>query len=129
MGSSRRERNIIGFPFTGGGGVLAYAQDTITIAPAANLQSTHEDKDFVHLAMELCAGGELFDSIVEAGNFSEKKAAKVRGRSDMLLPLHLQQSPEQATGIDKKIVEIMRPFLNCCPFRRNCRSSARWWRS
>jgi len=42
-------------------------------------QSTHEDKDSVHLAMELCAGGELFDSIVEAGNFSEKKAAKVRG--------------------------------------------------
>eukprot|EP00983_Pelagomonas_calceolata_P055172 1144021-Pelagomonas_calceolata.AAC.1 len=43
-----------------------------------SLKSTHEDKDFVHLAMELCAGGELFDSIVEAGNFSEKKAAKVR---------------------------------------------------
>lgn len=39
------------------------------------LQSTHEDKEFVHIAMELCAGGELFDSIVEAGNFTEKKAA------------------------------------------------------
>ncbi|KAF5826098.1 kinase-like domain-containing protein [Dunaliella salina] len=42
-----------------------------------SLKSTHEDKDYVHLAMELCGGGELFDSIVEAGNFSEKKAAKV----------------------------------------------------
>ena len=40
-------------------------------------QSTHEDKDFVHIAMELCAGGELFDSIVEAGSFSERKAAVV----------------------------------------------------
>jgi serine/threonine protein kinase len=27
--------------------------------------------------MELCGGGELFDSIVEAGNFSERKAAQV----------------------------------------------------
>lgn len=41
------------------------------------LQSTHEDKEFVHIAMELCAGGELFDSIVEAGNFTEKKAALI----------------------------------------------------
>ncbi len=41
------------------------------------LQSTHEDRDSVHMVMELCAGGELFDSIVEAGNFSEKKAASV----------------------------------------------------
>jgi len=29
--------------------------------------------------MELCGGGELFDSIVELGSFSEKKAAKVGG--------------------------------------------------
>ena len=27
--------------------------------------------------MELCAGGELFDSIVEAGCFTERKAAQV----------------------------------------------------
>lgn len=40
-------------------------------------QTTHEDKDAVHIVMELCAGGELFDSIVEAGNFSERKAAQV----------------------------------------------------
>jgi serine/threonine protein kinase len=36
-------------------------------------QSTHEDKEYIHIVMELCAGGELFDSIIEAGNFSEKK--------------------------------------------------------
>lgn len=41
------------------------------------LKSTHEDKDHVHIAMELCGGGELFDSIVEAGSFSERKAAVV----------------------------------------------------
>lgn len=41
------------------------------------LKSTHEDKEYIHIVMELCAGGELFDSIIEAGNFSEKKAAHI----------------------------------------------------
>ena len=41
------------------------------------LKSTHEDGDAVHLVMELCAGGELFDSIVAAGSFSEAKAAAI----------------------------------------------------
>jgi serine/threonine protein kinase len=45
--------------------------------PSACMQTTHEDRESVHIVMELCAGGELFDSIVEAGNFSEKKAAQV----------------------------------------------------
>lgn len=41
------------------------------------LKSTHEDKEHVHIVMELCAGGELFDSIVAAGSFTEKKAASI----------------------------------------------------
>lgn len=41
------------------------------------LQSTHEDKDYVHIVMELCQGGELFDHIVEAQHFTERKAAHV----------------------------------------------------
>lgn len=43
----------------------------------AILQSTHEDRDHVHIVMEVCQGGELFDSIVSAGNFTERKAAAV----------------------------------------------------
>eukprot|EP01025_Chloroclados_australasicus_P061445 TRINITY_DN80714_c0_g1_i1.p1 TRINITY_DN80714_c0_g1~~TRINITY_DN80714_c0_g1_i1.p1 ORF type:complete len:544 (-),score=79.95 TRINITY_DN80714_c0_g1_i1:307-1764(-) len=41
------------------------------------LHDTFEDKHFVHIVMEMCEGGELFDSIVESGKYSEKKAATV----------------------------------------------------
>lgn len=41
------------------------------------LESTHEDKDYVHIVMELCQGGELFDHIVEAQHFTERKAAQI----------------------------------------------------
>jgi len=41
------------------------------------LKSTHEDEGAVHLVVELCRGGELFDAIVQAGSFSERKAAAV----------------------------------------------------
>eukprot|EP00210_Caulerpa_lentillifera_P008598 g8202.t1 len=40
-------------------------------------KSSHEDKSAVHIAMTLCDGGELFDSIVSSGSFSEKKAAYI----------------------------------------------------
>lgn len=37
----------------------------------------YEDKSYIHLVMEVCAGGELFDRIAEKGHFSEKAAADV----------------------------------------------------
>lgn len=37
----------------------------------------YEDAVAVHVVMELCAGGELFDRIVQRGHYSERKAAEL----------------------------------------------------
>ncbi|BAT96505.1 Calcium-dependent protein [Vigna angularis] len=37
----------------------------------------YEDAVAVHLVMELCAGGELFDRIIQRGHYTEKKAAEL----------------------------------------------------
>ncbi|CAL9070967.1 unnamed protein product [Musa textilis] len=42
-----------------------------------NLKDTYEDDGAVHLVMELCEGGELFDRIVARGHYTERAAAAV----------------------------------------------------
>ncbi|XP_042487288.1 calcium-dependent protein kinase 20-like [Macadamia integrifolia] len=42
-----------------------------------SLKDTYEDDNAVHLVMELCEGGELFDRIVARGHYSERAAAVV----------------------------------------------------
>ncbi|KAI7731262.1 hypothetical protein M8C21_013205 [Ambrosia artemisiifolia] len=42
-----------------------------------SLKDTYEDDSAVHLVMELCEGGELFDRIVARGHYTERAAAGV----------------------------------------------------
>jgi calcium-dependent protein kinase len=41
------------------------------------IEGAYEDASSVHLVMELCAGGELFDRIIQRGHYSEAKAAQL----------------------------------------------------
>lgn len=41
------------------------------------IKGAYEDPMYVHIVMELCAGGELFDRIIERGQYSERKAAEL----------------------------------------------------
>lgn len=42
-----------------------------------SIEGAYEDAVAVHVVMELCGGGELFDKIAERGHYSEKKAAEL----------------------------------------------------
>jgi calcium-dependent protein kinase len=45
--------------------------------PVVRLRDACEDADGVHLVMELCEGGELFDRIFARGHYTERAAAKL----------------------------------------------------
>jgi calcium-dependent protein kinase len=40
-------------------------------------KGSYEDRQSVHVVMELCAGGELFDRIIAQGHYSERAAANI----------------------------------------------------
>lgn len=42
-----------------------------------SIRGAYEDAVAVHVVMELCAGGELFDRIVKRGHYTERKAAQL----------------------------------------------------
>ncbi|CAI5458242.1 unnamed protein product [Closterium sp. Yama58-4] len=56
-----------------GGGLAGY----IPHAGVVQLRAVFEDDAAVHMVMELCDGGELFDEIVRRGRLSERDAAQV----------------------------------------------------
>ncbi|PSC70004.1 calcium-dependent kinase [Micractinium conductrix] len=55
----------------------------------ADLKQVYEDRYAVHIVMELCVGGELFERIVAKGTFSEAEAARhFRRMVEMVAHLH-----------------------------------------
>ncbi|KAK9282917.1 hypothetical protein L1049_011142 [Liquidambar formosana] len=42
-----------------------------------SIKGAYEDATAVHVVMELCAGGELFDRIIQRGHYTERKAAEL----------------------------------------------------
>lgn len=55
----------------------------------AGLLGVYEDREAVHLVMQYCAGGELFDRIVSKGTFSEAEAARFfREMVEVIAHLH-----------------------------------------
>ncbi|XP_010532303.1 PREDICTED: calcium-dependent protein kinase 10-like [Tarenaya hassleriana] len=73
------------------------------------LKAAYEDDENVHLVMELCAGGELFDRIVARGHYTERAAAAVARTIAEVVSMchsngvmHRDLKPENFLFVDKK---------------------------
>ncbi|XP_059668424.1 calcium-dependent protein kinase 32-like [Cornus florida] len=74
-----------------------------------SLKDTYEDENAVHLVMELCEGGELFDRIVARGHYTERAAAAVTKTIVEVIEMchkhgvmHRDLKPENFLFADKK---------------------------
>jgi serine/threonine protein kinase len=73
------------------------------------IKDVYEDGQAVHIVMELCAGGELFDRIQEKGHYSEQKAAEliriivsIVAMCHSLGVMHRDLKPENFLLLDKE---------------------------
>lgn len=74
-----------------------------------SIKAAYEDAVGVHVVMELCSGGELFDRIVKQGHYSERQAAElartivgVVEACHSLGVLHLDLKPENFLFVNEK---------------------------
>ncbi|CAK9152983.1 unnamed protein product [Ilex paraguariensis] len=74
-----------------------------------SIVGAYEDAVAVHVVMELCAGGELFDRIIQRGHYSERKAAElariivgVVEACHSLGVMHRDLKPENFLFVDKE---------------------------
>ena len=58
-------------------GCLIYSEFVSLINSIVGFREAYEDDRAVHLVMELCEGGELFDRIIARGHYTERAAAAV----------------------------------------------------
>jgi calcium-dependent protein kinase len=73
------------------------------------IKGAYEDAIAVHVVMELCAGGELFDRIIQHGHYTERKAAQltrtivgVVETCHSLGVMHRDLKPENFLLVDEK---------------------------
>ncbi|XP_047340831.1 calcium-dependent protein kinase 1-like [Impatiens glandulifera] len=74
-----------------------------------SFKGAYEDAVAVHLVMEICAGGELFDRIIKRGHYTERKAAEltrtivgVVEACHSLGVMHRDLKPENFLFVDQK---------------------------
>lgn len=74
-----------------------------------SIKGAYEDAVAVHVVMELCAGGELFDRIIKRGHYTERKAAEltrtivgVVETCHSLGVMHRDLKPENFLFVDQK---------------------------
>ncbi|KAK6126519.1 hypothetical protein DH2020_039753 [Rehmannia glutinosa] len=86
-----------------------------------SIKGAYEDAVAVHVVMELCAGGELFDRIVKRGHYSEKKAAEltrtivgVIETCHSLGVMHRDLKPRIFCLSTMKRIRRLRPLISDC---------------
>ncbi|KAG2454719.1 hypothetical protein HYH02_000556 [Chlamydomonas schloesseri] len=79
------------------------------IPQAVKLVEVYEDGSNTYLVLELCAGGEVFDRIIDQGNFCERDAAQVlRALLGFIAALH-------GLGVAHRDIKPMNMLLTCGP--------------
>ncbi|CAI9773978.1 unnamed protein product [Fraxinus pennsylvanica] len=80
-----------------------------------SIKGAYEDAVAIHVVMELCAGGELFDRIIKRGHYTERKAAEltrtivgVVEACHSLGVIHRDLKPENFLFVDQKEESLLK---------------------